>query len=122
MHPASLTTHSCSMHPATHRVHPAHTGFRVSGFRDLGCTPCTTCTCRHRVLFNTLLANEPGVEGGLVQRESPFCGSKRFGACYYEGRGRLALVGTVVSITDFLHLPDGRISLTGVVGGVPAQK
>ncbi|KAG2483031.1 hypothetical protein HYH03_018061 [Edaphochlamys debaryana] len=73
---------------------------------------------RYRVLFNTLLAGSAGVEDGLVQADSPFCGSRRFGMCYVESRSdssgasRMASVGTTLEIVDFAHVQDGRIFIT----------
>ena len=64
---------------------------------------------RYRVLFNTLLAGSPDVEEGLVQADSPFAGSKRFGMCYLDERGRLAAVGTTLEIQDFALEPGGRM-------------
>ncbi|GFR48354.1 hypothetical protein Agub_g10243 [Astrephomene gubernaculifera] len=84
--------------------------------------PCATVPlmifeARYRVLFNTILAGEPGIEEGLVQRESPFCGSRRFGMCYVEGRGeggaaRMASIGTCLEVVEFAHVQDGRIFVT----------
>eukprot|EP00198_Chlamydomonas_reinhardtii_P005630 XP_001694966.1 predicted protein [Chlamydomonas reinhardtii] len=73
---------------------------------------------RYRVLFNTILAGEAGVEEGLVQADSPFCGSRKFGMCYVDGRAdpsgasRMASIGTVLEVVDFAHVQDGRIFLT----------
>lgn len=64
---------------------------------------------RYRVLFNTLLAGSPNVEEGLVQEDSPFAGSKRFGMCYLDERGRLAAVGTTLEIQDFVMESGGRM-------------
>jgi hypothetical protein len=45
----------------------------------------------YRVLFNTLMDGEPDIEDGLVQRDSPFAGTRRFGMCYVDGTsGRMA--------------------------------
>lgn len=86
--------------------------------------PCATVPlmifeARYRVLFNTLLDGEPGIEDGLVQKESPFVGSKRFGMCYVEGRSddsgvsRMASIGTTLEIVDFAHVQqDGRLFIT----------
>ncbi|GIL62171.1 hypothetical protein Vafri_16436 [Volvox africanus] len=85
--------------------------------------PCATVPlmifeARYRVLFNTILAGEPGVEDGLVQSDSPFCGSRRFGMCYVDGRAdpsgasRMASVGTTLEVVDFAHVQDGRIFVT----------
>jgi ATP-dependent Lon protease len=61
------------------------------------------------VLFNTLLAGSPNVEEGLVQEDSPFAGSKKFGMCYLDERGRLAGVGTTLEIQDFVREGGGRM-------------
>ena len=47
--------------------------------------PLMIFEARYRVLFSTLLAGMPGVEEGLVQAESPFCGTKKFGMCFADG-------------------------------------
>ena len=70
---------------------------------------------RYRVLFNTLLANEKGVEEGLVQRDSPFCGTKRFGMCLVTGQGSLEAVGTTLEIMEFGSAADGRLFVTSKV-------
>ncbi len=50
------------------------------------------------------------VEEGLVQGDSPFCGTKRFGMCYVDSRAdggggsRMASVGTTLEIVDFAHV------------------
>ncbi|GLI60943.1 hypothetical protein VaNZ11_003181 [Volvox africanus] len=135
---ASKTTFSCPW-PGTGRAPlPA----RLSRYRRLQCVakagtikqlpifplnvvalPCATVPlmifeARYRVLFNTILAGESGVEDGLVQSDSPFCGSRRFGMCYVDGRAdpsgasRMASVGTTLEIVDFAHVQDGRIFVT----------
>lgn len=46
------------------------------------------------MLFNTLLAGAEGVEQDLVQAESPFAGSRKFGMCYVDREtGHMATVG-----------------------------
>jgi len=43
------------------------------------------------VLFNTLMDGESDIEDGLVQKESPFAGTRKFGMCYVDGSsGRMA--------------------------------
>jgi ATP-dependent Lon protease len=60
-------------------------------------------------LFNTLLAGAPNVEEGLVQEDSAYAGSKRFGMCYLDERNRLAAVGTTLEIQDFVRESGGRM-------------
>jgi hypothetical protein len=48
------------------------------------------------------------VEEDLVQDESPFKGSKRFGMCFATAEG-LATYGTVLEIVKHTVLPDGRL-------------
>jgi len=65
------------------------------------------------VLFNTLLDGHPDVEEGLVQKDSPFCGTKKFGMCFVDNEGRLASIGTTLEIVDFAHVKqDGRLFVT----------
>ncbi|KAI8466929.1 MAG: hypothetical protein J3K34DRAFT_524170 [Monoraphidium minutum] len=69
-----------------------------------------TNTKTYRVLFNTLMAGTPGIEDGLVQAESPYAGTKRFGMCYVDGgSGKMATVGTLLDIQAHSFEPDGRI-------------
>lgn len=71
--------------------------------------------CRYRVLFSTLLAGSDKVDEGLVQQNSPFAGSRRFGMCYYEQdskRGRLSAIGTTLEIHDVLLEDQGRMIVT----------
>lgn len=63
------------------------------------------------MLFNTLLAGSPNIEDGLVQEESPFAGSKRFGMCYVSERGMCA-VGTTLEIQNHVINSDGRMYIT----------
>jgi Lon protease-like protein len=65
------------------------------------------------VLFNTLLAGDPDVEEGLVQEDSPFAGSKRFGMAYVDESGRLSAVGTTLQVQDFIRQSDGRMCVAG---------
>ncbi|KAF5826116.1 PUA-like domain-containing protein [Dunaliella salina] len=74
--------------------------------------PLVIFEARYRVLFNTLLAGEPGVEEGLVQKDSAICGTKKFGMCFMDREGRLASIGTLLEIQDFAHMQDGRIFVT----------
>jgi len=71
--------------------------------------PLMIFEARYRVLFNTLLAGMPDIEEGLVQEDSDWCGTKRFGMCYVDQEGRMAAIGTTLEITDFDNVPDGRL-------------
>lgn len=70
--------------------------------------PLQIFEARYRVLFNTLLAGEEGVLEDLVQDDSPFKGTKRFGMCYTDRDG-LSKHGTVLEIVEHKLLEDGRI-------------
>lgn len=74
--------------------------------------PLMIFEARYRVLFSTLLAGMDGVEEGLVSTEAEWCGTKRFGMCYVDKEGRMASIGTVLEITEFENVPDGRIFVT----------
>ncbi|GAX85660.1 hypothetical protein CEUSTIGMA_g13075.t1 [Chlamydomonas eustigma] len=74
--------------------------------------PLMIFEARYRVLFNTLLSGMEGIEEGLVQTESPWCGSKRFGMCYVDNEGRMASVGSTLEISEFANVPDGRLFIT----------
>lgn len=74
--------------------------------------PLMIFEARYRVLFNTLLAGSPNVEDGLVQEDSPFAGSKRFGMCFLDEKGRLAAIGTTLEIQDFVRESGGRMYVT----------
>ncbi len=54
------------------------------------------------------------VEEGLVQKESPFCGTKTFGMCFVDNEGRVASVGTVLEIQEFAHIQVRRFCLQSV--------
>lgn len=60
---------------------------------------------RYRVLFNTLLDGQPGVEEGLVVKDSPFVGSKKFGMCFVDNEGRLASIGGCVICARVGNVP-----------------
>jgi ATP-dependent Lon protease len=69
------------------------------------------------VLFNTLLDGADGIEEGLVQKESPFAGSRSFGMCYISNRGQLASIGTTLTIQEFVREDDGRMYVIQKVCG-----
>lgn len=71
--------------------------------------PLRIFEARYRVLFNTLLAGAEGLEDGLVNFDSPFCGTKRFGMNLVDGRGGLAATGCVLEISDFQRMDDGQM-------------
>lgn len=73
-------------------------------------TPLNIFEARYRVLFSTLLAGDDGVEDGLVNHESPFCGSKQFGITYVNSEGGICHVGTLLRIEGHKTLPDGQIT------------
>lgn len=50
------------------------------------------------------------VEDGLVNHESPFCGSKQFGITYVNSEGAICHVGTLLRIEGHKTLPDGQIT------------
>ena len=62
-----------------------------------------------RVLFNTLLNGADDVEQELVDTESPYAGSRKFGMCFTTGRGTMASVGTLLEIERHERLQDGRM-------------
>ena len=64
------------------------------------------------MLFNTLLDGMDGIEEGLVSKESPWCGTKRFGMCYVDQEGRMASIGSTLEIMEFANVPDGRLFIT----------
>lgn len=71
--------------------------------------PLMIFEARYRVLFSTLLDSMPGVDEGLVQKDSPFCGSREFGMCFVDQEGNLAAVGSTLRIQDMEPLEDGRL-------------
>lgn len=73
--------------------------------------PLVIFEARYRVLFNTLLAGCPSIEEGLVQTDSPFCGTRQFGMCYFQ-KDKLSGIGTTLHIDEYVHLPDGRMVVT----------
>lgn len=50
------------------------------------------------------------IEPELVQDDSPFKGTKRFGMCYLNNQG-LSKYGTVLEITTHVVQPDGRLMI-----------
>lgn len=63
---------------------------------------------RYRVLFNTLLAGATGLEEGLINWDSPFCGTRSFGMCFVSDQG-LAAIGTMLHIDTHERLDDGQV-------------
>ena len=66
---------------------------------------------RYRVLFNTLLAGSDDLEEGLVNPDSPFCGTREFGMCLVDQNGGLSAIGTLLRIKAHEHMPDGQIQI-----------
>jgi len=64
---------------------------------------------RYRVLFNTLLDGLEDVDEGMVQKESKFCGTKRFGLLYVDPKGKISSVGCKLEIEHHKQLADGRM-------------
>jgi Lon protease-like protein len=75
----------------------------AGGTCHAGVPPCMfhLCAARLRLL-------QYRIEPELVQQESPFKGSKKFGMCYVSSQG-LSAYGTVLEITQHQVLPDGRL-------------
>lgn len=71
--------------------------------------PLRIFEARYRVLFNTLLAGAEGLEEGLVNEDSPFCGTKAFGMCMVDQRGNLAATGTTLHIEQFKRQDNGQM-------------
>lgn len=67
---------------------------------------------RYRVLFNTILSGDEGVEEALVVKDSEFVGCRKFGMCLVDSKGRLAGIGTTLEVQQFLPLDDGRLYIT----------
>eukprot|EP00892_Ulva_mutabilis_P007155 jgi/Ulvmu1/4811/UM020_0096.1 len=63
---------------------------------------------RYRVLFHTLLAGGDRIVEDLVQEDSPFKGTKRFGLCLLTPDG-LSTYGTVLEILHHKVFPDARL-------------
>jgi len=64
---------------------------------------------RYRVLFNTLLDGAERVEEDLVNKESPFVGTREFGMCFIDNKGNMATTGSTLHIDEHEQLPDGRL-------------
>eukprot|EP00873_Tetraselmis_striata_P007433 jgi/Tetstr1/427697/TSEL_017822.t1 len=78
--------------------------------------PLNIFEARYRVLFNTLLAGSSGLEDGLVNEESPFAGTRKFGMCYLNSNGELSAVGTLLDIQDHQRHDDGRLAVVSKGG------
>jgi len=74
-----------------------------------GSMPLHIFEARYRVLFATLLEGSEGVNTDLVDVESPFKGTRRFGMCWLNGQGSMAATGTELHIDAHQMLPDGRM-------------
>ncbi|CAD7695934.1 unnamed protein product [Ostreobium quekettii] len=73
--------------------------------------PLQIFEARYRVLFSTLLGPVEGVDEDLIQQDSAFLGSRRFGMCF-TSQGGMAKVGTILEIQQHLPLEDGRMLVT----------
>lgn len=74
--------------------------------------PLRIFEARYRVLFHTLLDGSSGIDEGLVVKDSPFCGTKRFGMCFIDQSGRLATTGTTLEIQEHISDDEGRMFIT----------
>lgn len=73
--------------------------------------PLQIFEARYRVLFSTLLSGLEGIDKELIQQDSPFLGTRRFGMCFTSQEG-MAKVGTLLEIQQHLPLEDGRMLIT----------
>ena len=89
-----------------------------------GVVPLHIFEARYRVLFNTLLHGEKDVDDEMVDLESPFRGTKKFGiSCIFAKKTNEALsndesstntvatVGCVMDITKHYLLQDGQMDI-----------
>lgn len=73
--------------------------------------PLNIFEARYRVLFNTLLAGDDGLDEELIQKDSPFVGSRLFGMCMANKEG-MRRVGTTLEIKQHTTIGDGRLLVT----------
>jgi ATP-dependent Lon protease len=66
---------------------------------------------RYRVLFSTLLSGADGLEEGLVNPDSPFCGTREFGLSFVDQNGGLSAIGTLLRIEAHERLEDGQLQI-----------
>ena len=84
-----------------------------------GVVPLHIFEARYRVLFSTLLHGESDIDEDLVQPESPFLASRRFGiSCIFSrseedstSSSTIASVGTIMNITKHEQLQDGQMDI-----------
>lgn len=69
-----------------------------------------SCTCNPEDR-NSLSHLWCRVEDGLINHESPFCGSKRFGISHVSSEGGVCQIGTLLKIEGHRKLPDGQITI-----------
>lgn len=103
---------------STSREGAAYTGVRELPIFPLSVVALPAATvylnifeARYRVLFNTLLAGSDDLEEGLVDTESPYCGTREFGLCFVHQNGGLAAIGTLLHIEEHLRMEDGRMQV-----------
>jgi len=74
-----------------------------------GCmTPLFIFEAKYRMMFNTLLAGESDVDQELVQKDSPFEGTREFGMCFV-GRNGMENVGTMLRIEKHERRENGQM-------------
>ncbi|GMH44451.1 hypothetical protein BSKO_12403 [Bryopsis sp. KO-2023] len=73
--------------------------------------PLNIFEARYRVLFNTLLAGDEGLDEELIQKDSPFFGSRVFGMCMANKDG-MRRVGTTLEIKQHTTIGDGKLLVT----------
>ncbi|KAK9819722.1 hypothetical protein WJX72_001670 [[Myrmecia] bisecta] len=78
--------------------------------------PLNIFEARYRVLFNTLLSGAEGIDDGLVNESSPFVGSRKFGMCFVDQSGRVAVTGTVLHIEQHTKLESGQMIINSKGG------
>ena len=104
--------------PGEVRATGAYTGVRELPIFPLNMVALPAATvylnifeARYRVLFNTLMAGSDDLEEGLVNPDSPFCGTREFGMCLVDQNGGLSAIGTLLRIKAHERMPDGQIQI-----------
>ena len=58
-----------------------------------------------------MYGKEEEVDDELVDKTSPYCGTRTFGMCYVNQRGEMALTGCALEVENFVKRSDGTMSV-----------
>lgn len=71
-------------------------------------SPVVGTVCLHLLSSEGMFGSS--LEEGLINEQSPFCGTRQFGLCWVSKDGAMAKIGTTLQIQSHLRHGDGRLT------------